>query len=221
MSSHYHEEINCPKCKQPFEITIWKSINVDLDPAEKDKIKNGTFNAAVCPHCGYKSSLAYACLYHDMANHMQIYVLPENFEHELKEVNSFLDKTPDGLGDLAISKMKEEYSLRDVHNFQELREKVIILDAGFDDRIIELVKLMYHEAMTKNRENIQAIFFDAEDDKQYFIIFLDDGTFAPVELDQDLYHQFAERFQSMLNDFTSKDEFNVIDEQWAKAFLGL
>ncbi len=62
-SSHsYH----CPKCGHPQPFTLWKSLNVTLNPELREKLFRGEINVFHCDSCEFTSLIDYPLLYHDM-----------------------------------------------------------------------------------------------------------------------------------------------------------
>ena len=48
--------INCPNCKQEYDIILWMIIDANERPDLIDKIKDGSLHTATCPHCGKEIS---------------------------------------------------------------------------------------------------------------------------------------------------------------------
>ena len=214
MSKKTHMNVKCPGCKKEYELTMWQSVNVDLDPTEKERIKNGTFNIVECPFCGHKAKTEYTCLYHDMKGKKQVYVLPDDFDSQLKEVNTFVTglKTDEfGVSQLA----NEGYSFRAVHDFNELREKVIIWDEGLDDRAVELYKAVMYEHLTEEGNDIRKIFFLADKSGYFFELFMSDGKVGRVAIDKAMYDRFEKEYGKSIAGNTGNSRFSVIDLAWA------
>ena len=49
MSKHHTEIIKCPHCGNESEITIWDTINVELDPHLKEKVLRADIYRFICP----------------------------------------------------------------------------------------------------------------------------------------------------------------------------
>lgn len=143
MSLHEDREIACPGCgnKQPFR--IWRSINVDQNPALKEELVSGELMAFTCRACGEKTHFPYPTLYHDMARQTMI-ALPFADMPDLPppgSVPEMLAKAT-GLPPDAMPKPKP-YTYRVVDSLQQLIEKVRLLEDGWDDRVMEALKLSY------------------------------------------------------------------------------
>lgn len=209
MSKEHVEKITCPECGQECEITIWDSLNGDIDPDAKAELINGTLFRFHCDKCGHESNLQYDILYHDMKNNAMVYfVHPDAVEstiHELIEMEEKLPVKMDG------------YKKRVVCDQNALREKAIIFDNGLDDRVVEIIKLMYLANAAKQ-------FPDNPVDAVYMMIM--DGTMSlqfmakepmSCEIPADLYEKISKDFASKID--AAGDDAFVVDLEWAKNAL--
>lgn len=119
----------CQKCGKEHILDIYKSINASTDPELKAAVISGEAFLWECPDCGTSNLMAYECLYHDPEQKLMVWMLPFG-EPEGPEKEAIMNQTR-AMGD---------YRLRIVSNSGDLMEKVIISEAGLDDRCIELVK---------------------------------------------------------------------------------
>lgn len=124
MSKIRTEDIICPECGAKGKFTIWDSINVDLNQDAHDKVLSGELFSWKCPKCGKTFVVPFSTLYHDMKRNLMIYLLTQKPEEGLKV--SF------GKG--------LDYTYRAVFSIDDLKEKIIQLESGLDDRAIEFLK---------------------------------------------------------------------------------
>ncbi len=80
--------------------------------------------------CDYETQMVYSCLYQDKIRKFMIYVQPK-------------DEDPAVLKQISVSGLKE-IKKRIVTNIEELKEKILILEAGLNDYATELVKSSSH-----------------------------------------------------------------------------
>lgn len=66
MSVREQVEAVCPACGAESQVSVWRSVNVTLDPDAKAQLLAGTMNVFSCPKCRYESLLDTDLLYHDM-----------------------------------------------------------------------------------------------------------------------------------------------------------
>lgn len=79
MSKTSHKRINC-KCGSTFTITIWDSINININPELKDKFLKDEINIGVCNECGEVYKVIAPILYSDVDLRLMVWVLPKQWE---------------------------------------------------------------------------------------------------------------------------------------------
>ena len=142
MSRHHIEKVTCPSCHHEGDFELWDSINTALDPEMKEKVLNQSIFLYTCPSCGETFRLNYSTLYHQMEDLVMIYLVPESEVKKTYEI--FYEKN--ALADYRT----EKYLYRIVTSANQLVEKIQIFDAGKDDRVMELVKLLATDSILKN-----------------------------------------------------------------------
>jgi hypothetical protein len=128
MSRPNQTTVTCKQCgaQQPF--TAWETLNVTLNPKEKEELLKGALTKFTCSKCNWSAEVSYPLLYHDMDRQFMVWLWPAAGE-------------PDVRG-MPFQAGTENYKFRVVGSRIELAEKVFIFDAGLDDRVIEMMKLM-------------------------------------------------------------------------------
>lgn len=188
MSKHHTEEVICPACHHKGNFEIWDSINTVLDPEMKEKVLNQSIFSYTCPNCGETFQLVYSTLYHQMEDLIMIYLVSESEVEKTKE----LFCRNETLFDLSADK----YLKRIVTSPNQLIEKIQIFDAGKDDRIIELVKLIVTDYLHQNclNQEFDELFFATDDSEKNILVILDDGEItSTVDIDG-LYEKAASDF---------------------------
>ena len=209
MSLENKEIIKCPECGKENEFIVWQSLNGDLDPEAKQKLLDGTLFQFKCSGCGYESNVSYPTLYHDMSNQLMIYFVKEEDVEETKK--TFEPNSEFGF-------VMEGYRRRIVIDQNSLREKAIIFENGLDDRVVEIIKLIYFSNLRQSQPDAKvdvAYFMVAEG--EYQIHFLGETPMTAV-VDASLYekvaHDFADKIENAEEDY-------IIDLGWAlKALSG-
>lgn len=191
MSKPREFEIICDRCKHTENFHAWDSINVDLDPKMKDKILSEEIFHWVCPKCGAKHYIDYCFLYHDMKNKCMIQFDPrENLENTNK-----IEMPP-----MPALFHLDGYQFRIVYGLQNLKEKIFILDAGLDDRIIEFLKYISIDTIKETNKDTDRIFFAySESNRLCFVMRKEDGTIDDqmIGIDSDLYEEVKMELQNM------------------------
>lgn len=164
MSEIQKQRTMCPKCGKIIEFGVWDSIEIPYDEEQKQKVLDNTFFRVLCEDCKIMFPVAYPCVYNDLEQRYLIWIAPKMDEKEQKDIaaHNFKLKNDD-----VVRLAQKAYRFRIVRNSNELREKIIIFDEGLDDRIVEVMKLVYIPAIRKNigeDSKITGLYFDKRPD---------------------------------------------------------
>lgn len=219
MSKYMINEIVCPNCGNKQSATVWESVNVSLNPECKDQILNDQFFQFKCEKCNKDMQLAYNCLYNDISKREMIWLIPELTDEIKKEINQAYTIQVDGRD---FGKM---YLDRIVDTPNGLKEKIIIFDEGYDDRIIEIIKIIYMSQLgqiTGNdelmNEGITEMLFDNYEGSHSFVIFFEKINPISIPMDENLYIKIYQDFIEFVEEKT-KAGYLTIDYDWAKDIL--
>lgn len=221
MSKFNMETMVCPKCKTEQKIKVWESVNVTQSPKEKERILKGEFFRFACKKCDMTAPLAYNCLYNDMDKKLLVWLIPEltdEVEEKLASAETIADDDKSGLG----------YIYRIVETPNELKEKIMINDAGLDDRIVELLKMIYMSQMaditgdkTIAEEGITEMLLDVKGENDFaFVIFFEKREPLMIDINYDVYIKVYEDFIELVEE-VSEEKFTRVDFQWAKKIFSL
>ena len=159
-----------------------------------------------CPSCGETFRLNYSTLYHQMEDLIMIYLVSES---EVAETYDLF------YGEHAMADFRtEKYLNRIVTPANQLVEKIQIFDAGKDDRIMELVKLLATDSLLENNpdEEFDELRFAVDDDGTNILVIINKGeTTGAVDID-DMY-EFASSHCTDFKDLRD-DEDIVINREW-------
>lgn len=138
MSINSKQKVKCPNCGELGEVTVWNAVTVKDSPDLKADLLAGKINMFRCGTCGHKALMPTHLLYHDEEQRLLISFTPceENLRKRLYEN---VVETSKETG--ALEKF-EGYNLRFVTEYNELLEKLLIFDAGLNDKAVEVIKLM-------------------------------------------------------------------------------
>lgn len=222
MADFNMQAIECPVCRTEQTTKIWECVDVTAEPKRKEKLLSDRIFVFRCGKCGHTVPLVYNCLYVDDNAAMMVWMLPEATEKELEEmseqINAIRKKDDNG----------KRYMLRVVANPNELKEKIIIRDAGLDDRICELMKLVYVSqlpAITGDEkladEGISEMYMNLTEDGGYcFTVFFESERELVIEADKGVYDKLFKDFER-LTEANTDDGFVRIDFEWAKDLFAL
>ena len=150
----------------------------------------------------YTAQMAYPMIYHDPMNAFMICLRPSG-------AVSGAEPIP------AVRALKK----RSVKNPQELKEKILIFEAGLDDAAVELVKNAIVTVVRKNLDgNVHAYFCAATEEELRFALFVK-GRQEPVyqTTKMAVYRQSQEVLRTL--DYKSPDDFAVVNSKLAQSLL--
>lgn len=214
MSLENRQTVTCPHCGKTGALTVWQSINVQLNPEAKKSLMDGSLFSYECEECGNKMLLAYDVLYHDMEKKVMIQCAEKD-----EVVKSAISSWQGMLGNEPLAKANKDYRMRIVRNPNELREKVYIFDHKLDDRAIELMKvIIYTQLKSQNQDmNIDHIYLSlTEEGPTEFAVGLHDNKWGKVKFMQGMYDDIVSGIMGKVDE--TKAEY-IIDTGWALDFL--
>jgi len=215
MSLSYKQGIECPKCGKESEFTFWRSINTAIDPDLKEKVRTREVFQFVCPACGHKAEVDYGFLYHQMEDHYMIYYVGQE---EVEQTKESLDSARE---DAFLSKFADGYIYRIVTSKQQLMDKLNILDSGYDDRIVEIMKLfvlLQHSEENDVQIADEMFYYRNTDGSDGFVLYSNRDYVCDVTVSNELYLILAEHYLPMLGERTAE---YIIDQEWARNVLHL
>lgn len=131
------DSVICPICGHEQEITVTPAVNVTTDPEMREKVLSGEVFLFTCDKCGFSGFAGFPMIYEDKETNggFLLYLEPGCEDREV------------GIeGDIADQVIYREKPMRLVTDINSLKEKIFIFEAGLDDRVMELFKLL---ALTK------------------------------------------------------------------------
>lgn len=157
MSTCINKEIVCAKCGAKQKIQAWPSATILHNPELRRAVLDETLFNWCCEKCGYQALVVYPFLYHDTQRRLMIALNPDP--------DAKRPETPplaDGL------------KKRVVRLPAELKEKILIFEAGLDDAAMELTKLLLTGPLRKKyqAEKLKLYFCRQEGDSMIFAAFV-------------------------------------------------
>lgn len=143
MSNAYSTTLTCPHCHQAFDATVDRTIDAETDSDLLRLILEGTYGQTTCPHCLTK-------LYADTPLTVTDREHGTTLEFTATTDPIVVQRTAEHLmATIAERSANQQYRL--VMHFDDLREKLIMLKSGLDDRMVEVMKF----AAAKKRREIK------------------------------------------------------------------
>lgn len=145
MSVFRPEVIVCPACGHRNEEMVAVSLNGPRVPAVVEAIVAGTFQCFTCAGCGLPYRADGPVLYIDFDRKHWVGEMPAAMEPSWTLLEQQpLDSFRQSIIDLAPAFLRSEaagFTVRAVFGLDALAEKIRLLDAGLDDRAVEVAKL--------------------------------------------------------------------------------
>jgi hypothetical protein len=120
--------VRCPACGVEQDCELVQSINTRTDPPTKQQLLAGELNVLACT-CGKRTQLAANLLFHDPDAEFFCHVVPGGEAAMAQAVDAFRAAGAAG-------------TQRLVPSINALVEKVKVLDAGLEDWVIEMSKVL-------------------------------------------------------------------------------
>lgn len=144
-------------CGSSLSVNLADSINIKRSPESRDAILKGKLHRVTCPQCSRQMTTEKPFNYVDLSRNSFFKVLPRGERHRWKKESQALDTivalVPETLG------KPSSRELRVLFGMDELREKLVAQDAGIDDRVVELLKvlLVYEHPMLLQKARLRLI----------------------------------------------------------------
>lgn len=223
MSVERVEKVTCPKCGCEADFTVWNSLNTSVHPDGKEKLLNGELFHFTCPDCGTMAEINYPMIYHQMEDRIMIHLVFDQDGYELAyqscsgersgccvdhDFCDYMDKAMDG------------YLFRIVTSHNSLMEKVRIFDAGKDDRILEMIKVVVAGNLRKKYPELGdfALYYVRDDSMENFVLVGDGKVYGTVPVPEGLYEEIAGTVGDRLPDLRDRKSL-LIDSSWAAEFM--
>jgi hypothetical protein len=141
------QSIQC-RCGFTFEDEVFDSLHVSRRPDIRERILAGTFHGFSCSQCGKRVTVETRLAYTDFPRKQWFTVFPRiDIRHRDELVDfarrSFQATMVERAAEIARA-WAPEMTQRAIFGLASLREKLILFDAGLDDRTIECLKLQMY-----------------------------------------------------------------------------
>ncbi|MBP3360502.1 MAG: CpXC domain-containing protein [Clostridia bacterium] len=167
MSINSSKAIRCPSCGQLQEITVWNSITVKDSPDLKADLLSGRVNIFKCGSCSHSGLVPAPLLYHDEDKKLMISFSPCDDEQLKQRLFENVRETSKGSGELSGY---SGYNLRFVCEYNSLLEKILIFDAGLNDKAVEIIKLLILSQEPEKQDDRFCVFGKKEEDSIEFMV---------------------------------------------------
>ncbi len=163
--------IRCPQCGADQEAALYESVNVGDEPALRDRLMRNELNRVACAQCGASFRVDPHLFYHDPARQILIYWIPTAANAYAEGERQFRE----ALSRLAPLLPKDAVPPTPhlVFSRAELVERIFLLEAGLNERIVEYIKhMIYTRNLAKLDPAKKALLFDTEDSTPDHLVFV-------------------------------------------------
>jgi hypothetical protein len=144
MSTFVPSTIAC-RCGKRYDVEVANGLHISLRPDLRQKILDGTFHRFFCPACGMTTMIDAMMAFTDFPRRQWFTIAPS---HGLPWRRTWLELARASFQATMVDNAPEmvvgwgrEMTRRLMFGLAALREKLIIADAGLDDRVVELMKI--------------------------------------------------------------------------------
>jgi len=138
-------EITCTFCLQAFPGAWETSLKIRELPQTRDRILSGILNVYRCQHCGQEVRLDPTSVYTDFERGEAMAVLPDRALRWRGELLPHVERMFVANLEIACPPLVKSWAPRVkrrlVFGLPRAREKLLIWEAGLDDRVVEHMKL--------------------------------------------------------------------------------
>ena len=219
-SNAVNRPTQCPFCGNYFDHVTYPEIHIPGDSKLKKKVLNKTLFFPTCPYCKKEIKLKPNCMYRD-DNRREWIVATEKRDTAIEDMMKSGDLRLNDISteDDVVDLMKGLYKRRVVHDVDSFREKILLSDNNYDDRIIELMKLSLSKLLEReNHVPVYRIFLEETAGNQLeFIAIM--GSHAPFEYvsvksTASAYTYYRDKYIDKLGR-PEEDEYILTDQKWA------
>lgn len=200
-------EMTCPSCGHIFRGEF--NTAVFSDTVEREAILKNDFGEVVCPACNHKFILNYRFVYTDDERKYMIINDPKfvDSSSRLALVSSF--KLLDTVRKNEAKKFRRVMTA----DIKDLREKILIFEAGLNDKVVEIMKyiLLESDDLVIDHDDVKDFTYDGLDS---FIIKTNSGDVMNLPFVREVYDRIDESYSKYFD-----EKVDLVDKAWAYNFL--
>lgn len=195
MSTFVPSTIICT-CGEHYLVEVANGLHISARPDIREQILAGTFHHFNCPNCGATTVVDKLLSYTDFPKRHWFTIAPSNGmpwrRRWLEIANESFTATMVNNAPPMVVQWSTEMTRRLMFGLASLREKLVVFDAGLDDRVVELLKI---QLIRDLRDRFSAAHYfhlvAARPDQLVFERTHPDGLIRGFELPRSLYDDLA------------------------------
>ena len=188
--------VTCGHCGNSSQVDVYPSVNVGEEPELKARVISGELFVHECPHCGSRELLRYDMLYHDPEERLLLCLSDKG---------------------IRIDDMRD-YTGRIVPDAGTLIEKIKIFDAGLDDVVMELCKLITVQELGRD---VDLKFFGMDGaDNDLTLAYPENGRMEMLKIGFNVYEDCAGIVNRNPGMREGSRGLARIDRDWLSGYVG-
>lgn len=205
--------VACPQCSKESTFSLWRNVDSMRDPMLKQQIIEGTLFDFKCPYCEYSTALLYDLLFIMSDRGVMLHFISD--EARAAKAPAMIEAEEAGLPE-GDPQMLKQYIHRIVPDILTLREKALIFEADLDDRVIELMKVIYvGQFEAEKKLEVKHIFFDVnKEGKPQFELYGESALLAIAVFDKGLYTSLQHSPKRKLKPIRNERNY-FVNKEWA------
>jgi len=144
MSTYVPSTIEC-RCGTRYPAEVANGLHISLRPDVRQQIMDGTFHRFFCPSCGMTTQVETVIAFSDFPRRQWFLIAPDadlpRRAYYIGVAEESFRKTMVENAPPMVVEWGKEMTRRVMFGLAALREKLVISDAGLDDRVVELLKI--------------------------------------------------------------------------------
>lgn len=149
MSPSVRARVRC-SCGHVYEVEAARHLHVTRRPEVRQAVLDGTFHRFACDRCGKVNLCEEVLAYTDFARRQWFTLFPAVQLHNRRDAvricHELFDRTMVERAPPLVQSWSGELTQRAIFGFAALRDKLVVLEAGLDDRLVEIMKLRMFQA---------------------------------------------------------------------------
>ncbi|MCP4612963.1 MAG: hypothetical protein GY845_30080 [Planctomycetes bacterium] len=209
MTSTAQFKLQCSHCGNTRLIEVYKTVNVSNEPELRQKVFNSSLNILVCEKCANETTVDAPVLYHDMKHFFMI-------QYDCTIQGRIIPKTFQNLPFLKEN-LGQNYKLRWVLDYETLLEKILILESGADDRLLDILRSKIESSIEGYPDpKLQLQFAELKKkDNQTYVVFKTQSFGGSLFTHKYSLEQIKEEYGLYL-DSPNKNLWLLVDRVYAK-----
>jgi hypothetical protein len=142
VSTFRRYEATCPACGHGWTVEIARGLHIKRLPHLREQLLSGRFQVHRCPRCTSPTVFEATVVYTDFERHEYIAcetAASASWQAAIARHQTVFRDCFE-CGPPIAQEMGKAFKRRLVYGFRALREKIVLWDAGLDDRVVEAVK---------------------------------------------------------------------------------